>query len=1102
VHERALLLRLLAEAEAGRSAVVVVSGVAGAGKTALNRWMAAQARERGAIVLTGTPNDELLPHEVLDRMLRPLSGPAEGATGSAAERLIDTARRRLVVLVLDDAHELDRGAARSLTEVLAAADEAALGADLRLLTAIATREPVEPGGLADRALRLDAARSLSLGGLDEHELFELFQAFGQRPDPALVTRLLEETGGLPLLVGAALEDMARAGQAGLPGSPGHHVRVRTVADALRPSLRSVDEGVLDLLRVAAVLGEPWDRGELAAVTGRSADEVRAALDAAADAGLVALDPDGGRFAHPLVRAELLRPLGAAAVRDLHRQVAERLAAAGSGDELTVRVAGHLVRALGDGAGLRGPNAEAGLRGPNAEAGLRGPNAEPGLRGPNAEPGLRGPNAEAGLRGPNAQAGLRGPNAQAGVDPALVAERAWEAGHIALRREAWHRASQLFAAAATALDAAGEAEPAAQAVRHLAAAKAAYLDDDPERCERAAVRAIAAARAGGGAPDGARTRLEAAVVLVRSRVGRRLAPGSGVEVAELRDALAAGDVEAGLGAAARATLAEALFVSGERERAYDLLDAARHLVAAAPVGSRPAGGADPLDEDPRFRVELVEGLHRLAELDLPPAEDSFRRAGRYAEPAGSEWSALTARSRRGLVRLVRGSVVSARVEEEEVERRAAARRFWGEASFAAAQLAYGAVLAGSADAEAVVARALRLFRRAGSDPTAALLAPAAAALAARRGGDDVLRATGRLAPSFSRSSVGAVLGAVEGDDVEGVRVALSSASWRSGLVGPVTVQNQSIPVALVLAGDLLGDADLVARGEGPLRALHDRGVVVTLGWPALVPRLLGLCARVAGRLDEAGRLLDHAASLGDRQELPAESALTRLEQARVAAAAGRSLEDVRLLLADAIRRFDGLGFHGWVARAEALAHELHLGALTGVDAAPRERTILTTDIVGSTEANARLGDALYVEQLRVHDRLVRTRLRELNGVEIKHTGDGINAVFDDPGDAVRAALALQADLARWYEAEPDLAFRVRCGLARGRVIPSGGDFFGLVQSEAARLCAMADPGDVIGTATVVDALVGESARGVVASSLGTLHLRGLPAATSVYRLALT
>jgi class 3 adenylate cyclase len=329
-----------------------------------------------------------------------------------------------------------------------------------------------------------------------------------------------------------------------------------------------------------------------------------------------------------------------------------------------------------------------------------------------------------------------------------------------------------------------------------------------------------------------------------------------------------------------------------------------------------------------------------------------------------------------------------------------------------------------------------------------------------------------------------------------------ATWRHGLVGPPTIHNQAIPAALVLAGDRLGDPSLVERGTGPLRQLRERGVAVVLGWPALVARLLAIAARVRGDHGEARRLLDEASAVGERQDLVAETALIRFEQARVAVAVGRPVSEARLLLADAQRRFDGLGWHGWVARAEAVGDEAGLGPFTQTGDSPRERTILTTDIVGSTETNARLGDALYVEQLRVHDRLVRTRLREGNGIEIKHTGDGINAVFDDPVDAVLTALAIQDDLTRWLRAEPDLALRVRCGLARGRVIPSGGDLFGLVQSEAARLCALAEPGEVIGTGGVVASFEGVAGRAIEARSLGTHQLRGLPAATDVYRLVRT
>ena len=220
----------------------------------------------------------------------------------------------------------------------------------------------------------------------------------------------------------------------------------------------------------------------------------------------------------------------------------------------------------------------------------------------------------------------------------------------------------------------------------------------------------------------------------------------------------------------------------------------------------------------------------------------------------------------------------------------------------------------------------------------------------------------------------------------------------------------------------------------------------------------------------------------------------LEQARCEAASGAPAPDVAALLGDAARAFDAEGMHGWIRRTEAVAHRLGHG-LVGAGRA-RDRTIFTDDVVGSTASNVRLGDALYLEQLRVHDRLVRARLREFRGVEIKHTGDGINAVFDDPTDAARCALAAQDDVEQWRRSEPDLALRIRIGLAHGPAIPSGGDWFGLVQSEAARLCARAEPGQVLATAPVVHGLPRAE---LAADPIGPQDLKGLPAAMEAFLL---
>ena len=74
-----------------------------------------------------------------------------------------------------------------------------------------------------------------------------------------------------------------------------------------------------------------------------------------------------------------------------------------------------------------------------------------------------------------------------------------------------------------------------------------------------------------------------------------------------------------------------------------------------------------------------------------------------------------------------------------------------------------------------------------------------------------------------------------------------------------------------------------------------------------------------------------------------------------------------------------------------------------------RTILFTDIVGSTDLTQRLGDAKAMELLRVHDLIVRTELVQVGGNEVKHTGDGIMASFASVARAIECAIAIQRAL---------------------------------------------------------------------------------------------
>src|SRR5271157_5393497 len=87
-----------------------------------------------------------------------------------------------------------------------------------------------------------------------------------------------------------------------------------------------------------------------------------------------------------------------------------------------------------------------------------------------------------------------------------------------------------------------------------------------------------------------------------------------------------------------------------------------------------------------------------------------------------------------------------------------------------------------------------------------------------------------------------------------------------------------------------------------------------------------------------------------------------------------------------------------------------GTASPVD--PGRRAIMFTDIVGSTEMTARLGDTAALDLVRTHDALVRRGLKGFDGREVKHTGDGIMAAFDQTANAVRAAADIQRRFAAY------------------------------------------------------------------------------------------
>ena len=151
------------------------------------------------------------------------------------------------------------------------------------------------------------------------------------------------------------------------------------------------------------------------------------------------------------------------------------------------------------------------------------------------------------------------------------------------------------------------------------------------------------------------------------------------------------------------------------------------------------------------------------------------------------------------------------------------------------------------------------------------------------------------------------------------------------------------------------------------------------------------------------------------------------------------------------------------------------------------TLLFTDIVGSTERAAELGDARWRDLVQRHHALVRQQLVRFRGREIDTAGDGFFASFDGPARAVRCACAIMA-------AVPELGLDVRAGLHAGECELIDSKMGGLAVHIGARVAAIAAPGQVLVSSTVKDLVAGS---GISFEDRGEHELKGVPDTWSLY-----
>jgi class 3 adenylate cyclase len=151
------------------------------------------------------------------------------------------------------------------------------------------------------------------------------------------------------------------------------------------------------------------------------------------------------------------------------------------------------------------------------------------------------------------------------------------------------------------------------------------------------------------------------------------------------------------------------------------------------------------------------------------------------------------------------------------------------------------------------------------------------------------------------------------------------------------------------------------------------------------------------------------------------------------------------------------------------------------------TVLFTDIVDSTKRAAELGDRQWRALLDRHDAAVRTQIGRFRGHEVKSLGDGFLATFDGPARAVRCAAAIASSV------QP-LGLSVRSGLHTGEIELNRDDIGGIAVHTAARVVAMAGPGETLVSSTVRDLVAGSGLR---FEDRGHHALRGLPEKVHLY-----
>ncbi len=260
------------------------------------------------------------------------------------------------------------------------------------------------------------------------------------------------------------------------------------------------------------------------------------------------------------------------------------------------------------------------------------------------------------------------------------------------------------------------------------------------------------------------------------------------------------------------------------------------------------------------------------------------------------------------------------------------------------------------------------------------------------------------------------------------------------------------------------------------------------WHARFERLTATQAGFRRQLESLAAL----DTTGIPQQIQAPTLVTHTSDDQVISAAhGRALAE--LIPGATYLEFPGADHFFWVAPNWRDIVDAHLRFVTGgpVGAMVQRSfaTVLFTDLVGSTETAAAVGDGEWRETLDRHDRLAQSVVAHHSGRVVKSTGDGLLATFPSPSLAMSAATALRAELSR-------IDLTMRAGVHAGEIEDRDGDVAGFAVNLASRVEGAAPDGEIYVTSTVRDLLLGGS---FSFEDAGVHELKGIDGAWALCRL---